>query len=194
MLRQGPQAEFGIDKTSKRIRASRPVSFRLPDELVQELRREAARKGLDLSGLGREIATNHIRWEELSRGLRFVPLPGQVLNALWESLSEEGVEQLGYDSGKDSMIQMILQSKGALSLEGFLDVLNQWLEASSMTVRHGDGEWDTYVISHEMGRKWSLYLAALIKGVFEEMAVRTDIRFEARKGNLTFSLRKPHVY
>ncbi len=193
MLRQRPQAEFGVNAT-KRTATSRPVSFRLPERLVQELKIEALRKGLDLSALGREIATDHLRWEELTRGLRFVPLPGQVLNALWESLSEEGVEQLGYDSGKDSMIQMILQSKGTLSLEGFLEVLSQWLEASSMTVRHTDGEWDTFVISHEMGRKWSLYLAALVKGVFEEIAVRTDVRFEARKGNLTFSLRKPHVY
>ncbi len=180
----------GIRKSA----ATRPVSFRLSEDIVNELRREATKKGLDLSALGKDIVLNHLRWGKLSSGLRFIPLPRQTLSSLVNRMSEGEAEESGYNFGKEEVIEMILYANGSLSLDGFFEVLDGWLDASSMSVRHNDEGSVSYLISHEMGKNWSFFLAGLVRGAFEELSIKSDVRFEARSGSLTFSFRKSHNY
>jgi hypothetical protein len=194
MWKQELAKDLGSKAHPGRRAVTRPVSFRLSEADVAELRREASKKGTVLSTYVKEIASNHIGWGRVSGGLRLIPLPRQVMKAAFNKLTAEQVEELGLDAGKEALIQMMMLSRGNLKTETFMEVLEQWLVAASMEVHRSEGDEVGMVISHEMGEKWSLFLAGVVRGVLEEVGGKAEVKFEVHSGTIGFKLKKSFVY
>lgn len=72
---------------------------------------------------------------------------------------------------RDAMIYI----KGQISYESFLGAVDLWLGASHLPFRHiQKGDLDKYVIQHELGKKWSLYLSTVINSILNEIGYRTS--------------------
>jgi len=46
----------------------------------------------------------------------------------------------------------------------------------------------SYVIQHDMGKKWSIYLASLYQFLFEESGVNKIIEFDKTENTLAFTI------
>jgi hypothetical protein len=191
-----PQALMGgvVDLPERTAVKTLPVSFRLPVEMAFELRREAARTQTDVSSLGKEIISDYFDFGSASKKDRMVLLSPEVLEELIGSLTDVQVERLANGAAKKAMLQLVVLDRSTLNVENFLEVLSGWFKASSMTVLVNKGDNYQILVSHKMGRKWSLFLAHLARAALADLGVKSGVKTEIAEGTLSFSFFKNHRF
>jgi hypothetical protein len=157
--------ESGLANAKKTM----PVTFRLPVDVVEQLKGEADGDDVSFGTLGREVLTRYVRWDSKGRKLYFVPATRRFLRELLEKIPDEAVEELAGRSGKEDIINMMFLSGLPLRLDSFIEVFNLWLKETWMSVTMERGSGYRYFISHDIGRKWSIYVAAMAKAVSLEL-------------------------
>jgi hypothetical protein len=70
-----------------------------------------------------------------------------------------------------------------------LDFLESWIKISGYPYRHEESNnGQSYVIQHDMGKKWSTYLASLYQFLFDELGQNKKIEFDKTENTLAFTI------
>ena len=168
-----------------------PITFRLPESLVADLKNEADISHISLNALVKQILDRYIIWERHSNKMGLVPMTRPFLKDAIENLSPVKIKAIACNSSKDALKELVLITKGNLTVSSLVAVFNEWLVASHMTYRYEyDGKAYHYVISHNLGEKWSLYLSELLTAVCKDLNMINPL-IQIRNDSVTVSL--PHV-
>jgi hypothetical protein len=79
------------------------------------------------------------------------------------------------------------------NIHSALDFIETWIRASGYSYTHNIENLDypnklhVFIIQHDMGMKWSLYLAELYRNLFEELGVR-NAQFDITASTLAFDV------
>lgn len=74
------------------------------------------------------------------------------------------------------MQEFILLLRREYDFASFLDVMEAWMKVSQFPFNHRNNEdKHLFVIQHELGKKWSLYMKQLFETACEELASRPEI-------------------
>ncbi|MGH9910525.1 MAG: hypothetical protein ACRD32_07790 [Nitrososphaerales archaeon] len=147
-----------------------PITFRLPESLVADLKNEADISHISLNALVKQILDRYIIWERYSNKMGLVPVTRPFLKDAIDNLSTVKIKAIAYNASKDALKELVLITKGNFSVSSLVAVFNEWLVASHMTYRYEyDGNAHHYVISHNLGEKWSLYLSELLTAVCKDL-------------------------
>jgi hypothetical protein len=80
-------------------------------------------------------------------------------------------------------------------MKSALYFIERWIKISGYTYRHDKSDDDKnrhrYLIQHDMGIKWSIYLANLYQFLFDELNKNTNkkrIQFDETKNTLAFTV------
>lgn len=72
------------------------------------------------------------------------------------------------------------------NIDSALDVVETWIKISGYPYTHKtDGSKHTYIIQHEMGKKWSIYLSELYRFLFEAFELK-HVDFDVSNNMLSF--------
>ena len=172
---------------------TKPVSFRLSEELVYELRKEASLRQEDLGSFGRVILSRYIDWERHSSKVHLIPVTKEFLKDTLEYLPDEVVKRLAAKAGRNMLVELTLIAQGSLTTEAFVSVFSEWLKASEMTFRFEKADGYDYAISHALGKKWSIYLQSMIEAMCEELPTKTHCSFETKPERISIHLKPKHA-
>lgn len=176
-----------------------PVTFRLPSKLVGDLKKESENLQISLSTFARQVFDRYVTWEKPCNEVGLIPMARSFLKEVLRSLPDERIKKIARNASKDTLRELILISKGEFTLDCFIPVFNEWLRASLMAHRYEyDGRDHHYVIHHDLGRKWSLYLSELLNSIIKELT-KKEPEIKVRKYSLIFHVStstspKPDVY
>ncbi|MDA4127914.1 MAG: hypothetical protein OK422_00380 [Thaumarchaeota archaeon] len=165
-----------------------PVTFRLPEDLVRELKEEAESADVTVGTLGREVLSRYVSWDTNTKKLRLVPTTRGFVKDVLGYLSDSALKDVASGSGKHEMLGLILMIKGNLTTDSFVSVFKEWLRSCGMTVRFERTSGYHFVISHDMGGKWSLYMAHLATATSAELPNRLSVYYEVRDNTLSLRL------
>ena len=155
-----------------------PSTFRLNRKLLEELKSESRQKGTSLNSLVNQIIKAHIDWHARAASAGFIPIRRELIKELFEYLDEKEIDDLARRVVRHltstAMMVIIRKSNGGSAVE----LLERWIRISGLSYSlETEGDSRTYVIQHDMGRKWSYYLARLFEEVaFELKMDRPDIK------------------
>ncbi|MFQ5941457.1 MAG: hypothetical protein ACE5KA_07160 [Nitrososphaerales archaeon] len=170
-----------------------PMTFRLPETLIADLKKEAEDAQVSLNTLIKQVIDRHVSWERYSEKMGLVPLTRPFLKDVLKQLSDEKIKEIANNSSKDALRELTLLAKGTYDLASFISIFNEWLRASWMTHRYeSTAEGHEYVIYHNLGRKWSLYLVELLDAVISDL-VHTRPVVDIRKDSISFSIKKTEL-
>lgn len=165
------------------------VTFRISSDVVTRLRKEANDEDINLNTLVNQILRNHIEWHSAASKAGFISVRRGFVKPLMDKLSEEEVRMLAAEIATTSNRDLLLILRNKVSIESASDYIESWLRTSGFAYRRESKTTGNYsfVIQHDMGRKWSLYLGELYKHLFEEC---NAIRFfyDARDNLLSFTV------
>jgi hypothetical protein len=168
------------------------ITVRLPEEIVLKIRKEADRTGMTVNEVTKQVLINHIRWGPYAEKTPFLPVPTDMLNGMLRELPDETITGLARNAG-NALLRRLGLFRGSLGPGEMLGLLSDWLEPSGMRVECTVGEGGRCVILHDLGRKWSLYLASLL-----DVAVKTvsnsRLSFDVGEDRLTLKLTAGHKY
>lgn len=167
---------------------SKTASFRIDSTLLDELQQEADLKQISLNTLANQIFREYVEWYASVPKSGYVTVRKSLLVEILNDLTEEKILQYAKSSAKDSKdINLLLT--GEYTLSSALKVIEHKIRISGYKYRRElKGDTQTYVIQHDLGRKWSLYLGALFKAEFEELG-HGGTKFDILENTLLFRIK-----
>lgn len=172
-------------------RKTESITFRLESEILDSLRQEAKRKDVSVNTLVSQIARQHTSWHSMAAYAGFISVRKPFITKVLESQDEEKIKSLASYVARSSNKDFILMLRGKYNIHSALDIIETWIRISGYSYTHNIENLDysnrahTFVIHHDMGRRWSLYLAELYKNLFEDFEVR-NAQFELTDTTLVF--------
>lgn len=164
------------------------LSFRLPSERVDLLKKEAKAKKISLNVLANHIFDAYFDFGLSAKNSGFIFMPKKTLREIVNTLSEEEMMKLAKGPMKSNFIDLVYMLKGKLTLQSFLNTFLAWARDSSFPYRDDfdDGS-RTITLNHDMGKKWSMLLREALTQCFQDIASRAT--FETREDVIVIKIR-----
>jgi len=157
-----------IDSTKNRKTCL--VTFRLPEELVEDLREESKNTQISLNTLANQILNKYVAWERPSGKLGLIPMPRPLVKEIFRDIPNKRIQRVARNSCKDAIKELVLIKEGNLTLDSFILVFNEWLRASWIVHRYKKNiEGHHYVIYHNLNKTFSIYLAELFISILDDL-------------------------
>jgi hypothetical protein len=170
---------------------SESITLRVNKQVLDRIRKEADNKEISLNTLANQIFTHHVDWNNDAPKAGMVSFPKPLLTKIIDKYSEREVSELAEYMAKNHVKNIILMMRKENSAEAFLDVIESWVRASGfpfMHEREKDSGAHSFVIQHDLNKKWSLYLAELFKFMFAELGTQDRGSFEVTDSMLMFKI------
>jgi predicted DNA-binding ribbon-helix-helix protein len=169
------------------------ITFRLESQILDNLRQEAKRKDVSVNTLVSQIARQHTSWHSMAAQAGFISVRKPLITKLLEGRDDEQIRLIARYVAESSNKDFILMLRMKYNIHSALDVIETWVRISGYSYTHNIEDLDysnrahTFLIHHDTGRNWSLYLAELYKNLFEEFEVR-NAQFELTDTTLVFEV------
>ncbi len=167
------------------------TTFRLDADLLESLRQEASQKDITVNTLVSQIIKEHVRWHANAPKAGVLPVRKALIKKLMEKYDEQDVKLIGRHVANLTNKDFLLMLTNVYNVESALECIETWSRISGYQYKHGiltsDKNMHRYIIQHDMGKKWSTYLAELCRSIFDEFGIR-NANFEITDNMLAFTV------
>jgi hypothetical protein len=165
---------------------SESITFRLDNTILNKLHHEAEQKDISVNTLVSHIIRSHIDWHSNAAKAGFVTVRKGLLSNLINRLPEKEISSIAEYIAKTETKDFVLLLRNEYNIESALDVVETWIKISGYPYRHDvNFTLHSYMIQHDMGKNWSLYLAELYRFLFEEFGLK-KVEFDLNHNSLDF--------
>ena len=165
---------------------SESITFRLDSTILNKLHHEAEQKDISVNTLVSHIIRRHIDWHSNAAKAGFVAVRRGLLINLINRVPEKEISSIAEHIAKNDTKDFVLLLRNEYNIESALDVIETWIKISGYPYRHDVNHTQhTYVIQHDMGKNWSLYLAELYRFLFEEFGLKR-VEFDLNHNSIHF--------
>ena len=143
-------------------------SFRINEEALEALREDARSQTLSLNTLVNQLLVNYASFGRYMRRMHAKMLSQQTLSELINRLSEDSIIEAGQNAGKTAPEELMTVIEGKITVSNVIALMRNissyagWFEYTEKN----EGEHPTITLMHDMGRKWSIFIANYISGAF----------------------------
>jgi len=165
---------------------SESITLRLDSIILNKLHHEARQNDTSVNTLVSHIIRRHIDWHSNAAKAGFVTVRRGLLIDLINRLSDKEITLLAEYIAKKETKDFVLLLRNEYNIESALDVIETWIKISGHPYRHEVSYTrHSYVIQHDMGRNWSLYMAEQYRFLFEEFELK-KVDFDITDNTLDF--------
>jgi hypothetical protein len=158
----------------RRPKQTEVLSVRVEQMLVEELRNEAESANISLNVLVNHIFRKYVAWERDACRIGFVPITKDLFASLLEKLEEGQLEQIAAKS-VNNIIDVIIYMRKKFDLETCLQWLDEMCKASGFAKKRVMMDTlHTYIVQHDLGIKYSVYLRHILKLLFNTLQKRIE--------------------
>jgi hypothetical protein len=148
-------------KTRQKTTITRTI--RLPSKIDGVLQKDAKEKRTTVNSLISSVLTKYAEWDRYAESFGFICLPRNGFKLIIDSLDDETIKQIAEEIGSRQPKELMMFIFKKITLDTFVS------QASLFSRYAGFGTYEvetnernyTIVVHHELGRKWSIYLAHL---------------------------------
>jgi hypothetical protein len=170
MLRMANRKQ-SLSKTTQPQSGS--VTLRFDADMLDELRRESDHKRISLNTLATQIFRTHRDYGSMSAKAGMVSFHKSLLMRMMDRLTEDEIIKLSEYIAKNEMKDTILLMKKRYDVTAFVDFVESWSRVCGFEYRHDISDrTHSFVIQHDMGRRWSIYIANVFKHAFTDVGAK----------------------
>jgi hypothetical protein len=176
------------------LRKTETTTFRFDSETMKSLRDEAKQKDISTNTLLNQIVKVHLKWHANASNAGFIAVRRLLITSLISYLSEQEIISVAENVAKNTNKDTILLLENEYTMKSALDFIENWIKISGYKYKHheiNDGQnRHMYVIQHDMGIKWSIYLTNLYQFLFDDVNKdnKRKIEIEKTENTLTFTV------
>ena len=161
---------------------TKTVSFRIPDHVVAELKSDAARLNVSPNTMLNNVLRRWLDWDRYAEKLDLIPVPKKLLSEIVlgsDAGQIHGLASKALLSFKEAVVLM----KGKYDLKRAIETLEEYMTAIGMASSHTiSGSVHCFIVRHEMGVAWSMFMRAMLQEMFGELVPETRVDFEMLDG------------
>jgi hypothetical protein len=170
------------------------ITLRLDSIILNKLHHEARQNDTSVNTLVSHIIRRHIDWHSNAAKAGFVTVRKGLLIDLINRLSDKEITLLAEYIAKKETKDFVLLLRNEYNIESALDVIETWIKISGHPYRHEVSYTrHSYVIQHDMGMNWSLYMAEQYRFLFEEFELK-KVDFDINDNTLDFVVDTEKMY
>ncbi len=167
---------------------TRSISFRLPEDLVEEIETAAQLNNVSANVLVHRILERYTSWDSTATKAGFIPVTKGLIRELLDKVSDKEIAEIAKRVEKKEFEDIMLLFRSQFDIASVLDVIELRAKVSGFPYRYNvTGKMHSFVIQHDLGEKWSKYLASRYKEVFEDLGL-TSMKFHAAPNTIQFDL------
>ena len=161
------------------------TTFRFDSETMKSLRQEAKQKDISTNTLLNQIVKAHLKWHANASNAGFIAVRRLFITNVISHLSEQEIISIAENVAKNTNKDTLLLLENEYTMRSALDFIEEWIKISGYKYKHQEikegQNRHMYVIQHDMGIKWSIYLANLYQFLFDEVKKDNKRRIEFEK-------------
>jgi hypothetical protein len=168
------------------------MTFRIYEQLLRKLRKDAQDHGVSLNILVNQILTRYVEWDSYEPKVGMIPVAKPVLIQLFENISEEKIVEIATNVGRSAVKDIALFMKHQINIESFLQWFETRMKTSSVEISHqrlnnNNSKIHSYIIKHDLGKNWSVFHKTIFESILQDVlgkplknvsASSTMLRFE----------------
>ncbi len=163
------------------------VSFRVNNELKELLQSECDIKQITLNQLLNKIVKKHVKWDRFAEEIGLVFLSKPIFRNLLSKIEDKDLQILASTFCRGTLKDATMFQKGKIDFPSILETIDIWLENSHIPFRRfGTSK---YVIRHDLGKKYSLYLFTAVSTLLSDVGYGTK-RDNFSEQTLDFEIHK----
>jgi hypothetical protein len=120
-----------------------------------------------------QIFRQHVDWHSNAAKAGFLTVRKGLILRLLDLANKDHLVQIAEYIAKKETKNFVLMLRNEYNITSALDVVETWIRIAGYPYRH-DANYSkhSYTIQHEMGEKWSMYLAEQYRFLFEDFGLR----------------------
>lgn len=164
------------------------ISFRLPEKLITDIQTEAQLNDVSPNMLVHKILERYTKWDSNATKAGFVPVTKGLIRELLDKISDKEVAEIAERVERKEFADIALLLKNEFNIESVFDIIEIRARVSSFPFRYEvKGKLHSFVIQHDLGPKWSLYLATRYRAAFEDVGL-TNFKFRTATNTIKFDV------
>ena len=179
-----------MSKSSGNVKST-STTIRIPNDVYEKIEFEASSHDSHVSTVINSILRKYATWDRFVSDVGFMYMQKPLLRAFFEKISDKDVAQVSKTVGYARTRDAILFVGGKVNVKTIVDVVKLWLTSSKIPIRVIEkDESIEFIVQHNLGKKWSIYFATLLKELFSELklsSIEEDI--EDHTVEITFALK-----
>ena len=176
------KGDFNLSSTKKRKleqktkEKTHTVTYRFPEKMIRELETESKNKKISQNVLVKQILEKYIRWDRFSDKIGMIPVPKDLLMQLGDGMDANDINMI-VDIIKPVIKNNVMFIKGKYDLKRCIETLEDYMRATGMNSDHRiEGSLHHFIIQHELGMTWSMFIEQLLKEIFREFLPEKNIK------------------
>ena len=163
------------------------ITFRLDDEILKKLRTESDKRQVSTNTLANQAFRRFLEWDIYEPASGFVMINKPVFSEVFGKMKQDEIVSIATRIGKNEVRDIALFMKGRMDPVSFMSWFETRMINSSVQVSHTniDG-FHTYVMKHDIGRKWSVYHKTILELIFSEV-FGMKISVKADRNTISFN-------
>ena len=163
------------------------VTLRFHKHVLDRLRKDAQDKQISLNTLLNQIAIQHLDWHAHAAKAGFITVRKNNIMKMLEKISEREIIEIAERTARESK-EFVMMLRNEYSLISALDVIETWIEIAGYSYRHEvRGSEHFFIVQHDMGIKWSLFIREIYRFVFEDFGL-ARVDFDSSENALSFKV------
>jgi hypothetical protein len=155
---------------------TRSITYRLPENIVEEIETQAMEKNISQNVLVKQILEKYVVWDRFAEKIGMIPVPKNILDELGKEMSGEDIERV-ISILLPLIKESVLFMKGKYDLKRCIESLEDYMKASGVKSDHRiEGDIHHFIVQHELGMKWSLLTERLFKEIFHEFLPEMNLK------------------
>ena len=155
-------------------------SFRIYKEWNEVLEEEANREGISVNALMNKILQEYSIFRRHAKNFGTITLSYKSFATILEGCSGEWIKSVSEDFGSTVIKDLMLMMGLPLDQDNLIFVITNFGEIGGLfkIIYNRENGKEMLHLNHNLGRKWSVYLAGAISGMFKSVLnkeVKTEI-------------------
>ena len=148
-------------------------TFRIDQDILNELRKESKQKMQDPDVLINKILKFYFEWHKPSTIGGNIPFSKALLARIFENLNDEPMDKIVQDFVKYEFKEQLLMLGRDYTLLSFMDAVCSWCEASGFPYRYDKtNDADIYTIRFDLGEKWPIFFGKFVQAIAEHFELK----------------------
>ena len=144
--------------------------------MIHELESESKNKKISQNVLVKQILEKYIRWDRFSDKIGMIPVLKDLLIQLGDGMDANDINMI-VDIIKPVIKNNVMFIKGKYDLKRCIETLDDYMRATGMCSDHRiEGSLHHFIIQHELGMTWSMFVEQLLKEIFHEFLPEKNIK------------------
>jgi hypothetical protein len=150
------------------------VTFRIPSNILGELRDESNKKQVSLNILVNQIFKDYLDWHRYASQGRSIDFPRNSISNIIDKLTEEELSEIAVAIGKKNFVDLALL-RGEVTVSFYLDTIENWLRISALPYKHEvNGNVHNLIIEHRMGKNFSFFLKEYNSKILNMLEIKSE--------------------